>query len=126
MISTDQSLIYVMKLFQGLYLFVTIGGLVICLRNRWLSPWMWLIAGALGGMVAINGAHFSYNTLLSILGVGNTSVAIGFGAVMMLASLLNWIAFIVGLSLMWKDVRERFQRLRELHEERAQDAGANR
>ena len=115
--STTQSMIYVSQLFFVLQVLVVASGLVICLRYRWLSTSMWLIAGALGALLAIWGGFHSYGTLLSIFGLsGNIEVIYGLNAVFSFLQLLAWIVFVIGLAFVLKDVRDRFQFLREVHE----------
>lgn len=124
----DHSLVYLMTGFGACRIVVMIVGLVICLRNRWLSPAMWLIIGGLGATVAISVGQYSYNNLLSMFGfMSNVTLMYGFAAVFALAQLIASIVLVVGMALVLKDVRDRFQKLRELHEgDRAESVGGIR
>lgn len=98
---------------------ILVTGLVISIRYRHLSAWMFVVIGAFLAFCAQSGLGLTLSLVQMLQqGSGGQFITAGYT----LLSLLGMIALaslVVGLALVWKDIRDRFQRLRELHEDRS-------
>ena len=99
---------------------VLVGGIVVCLRSRYLSNQIWLIAAGLVGLLV---AEVLQRFLVSALGPqGEKGVWFAL-AICNIFSLGAWVAIVAGLGLTFRDVTARMRQLyHQAHPPSAADA----
>lgn len=112
---------------RGVHFLALVVGLIIAYRQRWLSDSMFIVIASLAGLCGAAGLNFSFRIVgdLNFLGLGgNSTLMFVVYSLISVTGAACWIGLIVGMTRVARDVRERFQRMRELLDEQTDRSAA--
>ncbi|MSR58562.1 MAG: hypothetical protein EXS05_13055 [Planctomycetaceae bacterium] len=120
--SIDSTLMVMLQVLQWLHFFILIAGLVVSLRFRRLSGHMLFVIAGFLGQCAQSGLFLSITLLQADDGFDSNWIMPAY-VLSGVVGLASGISLVVGLALVWKDLRDRIEFLGVIHDDRHQQSG---